>query len=193
MYIYIYIYICIYIHIHEYMYIYIYEYLGECFQRCITQDFETLDNDGSINADNRNYNHENKNSKKKFEIKNNEIFLTELLYYVKSVLENSMTIINTNNELFERCEILGCYSLYILYTFLKPENKKMDKKLFRYIWNTQKDIPYIVLYNNVILYIGKFLELYIPTITKLEPADRTICLNLYVQECDESFRYYIYI
>jgi hypothetical protein len=140
-----------------------------------------------INADTSNGNDASDNKKRRIGIKNNDFFLSELLYYIKSTLENAMNIINTNNELFERSEMLGCYNLYILFTFVKEESKKIDKKLYRYIWNTQKDIPYIILYKNVILYIGGFLELYVPTITKLDPADSALCLNLYIQECDESF------
>ena len=137
---------------------------GDIFKNCIEQNFEILDNTSvvtpSVISPSGKFQSISTNNNL-INIRNNQSFLTELLNYIKTNIESNITLINNNNEYYTKNEIISSLSLFILYRYLLPSNIPPDQKLYKNIWNLQKIIPCVVIYDKVIWMLGEFLSAFV--------------------------------
>lgn len=111
---------------------------GECFTSCIDQDFEFCT--GSENEF--------------LSVRSNELLLSELLLTIQTSISNATIAIGSESELFERKSIPSYYCLYALYRTLLPRNVPPEGKVLSLLWKTQKRLPSIVLYQNIVWNAG---------------------------------------
>jgi WASH complex subunit 7 len=143
----------------------------EIFKGCIEQDFET----SSMEDDDNNY----------IKVRENSVFLTELLYCLKTQLDNSLSIIGTNVEVSERYDVVGSIALYALYRRLLPANIAPDAKLHKALWSVQKQIPLVVLCERVVWNFGEFVSTYANfEIKKPDPANPEVYRREYIAKFD---------
>jgi WASH complex subunit 7 len=152
--------------------------IGEIFKGCIEQNFEHYhDDDGDGDGEGT-----------FIEIRKNDAFLDDLLHCLRAIMDNSLGLVGTGGELFERKDIVGMTALYALYRKLLPANKPPDPKLHKYMWQTQKVCPTVVLSDSVMWGSGQFLQEYAHfDIKKPDPADPDAYLRAYVKSFDEQF------
>jgi WASH complex subunit 7, N-terminal len=115
---------------------------GNALSNCIEQDFEiTVENEV-------------------VGVRNNKILLDEIIMVVKYALKNTIVIIDSKNEIFEREEIVGFFCLYSLHRRLLPRNVLPEEKVLSLLWKFQKRIPSIVTCQNISWDLGtRFLDI----------------------------------
>jgi hypothetical protein len=156
---------------------------GEIFKGCIEQDFEATGH-----QEHEGFEGDGEEKEERISVNDNKPFLKELLHCLQAILENALRELDTNNELFERREIVGSYCLYALYSRLLPRNAPPDQKLFRNLWSVQKVIPSVLLYQNILLNIDDFLLTEAPTkIDKaLDPPDSIAYRRSFILNFDST-------
>ena len=104
---------------------------GNALSNCIEQDFEITVANEVVG------------------VRNNKILLDEIIMVVKYALKNTIEIIDSKNEIFEREEIVGFFCLYSLHRRLLPRNVLPEEKVLSLLWKFQKKIPSIVTCQNI--------------------------------------------
>jgi hypothetical protein len=98
---------------------------GKTFEGCLEQNFELIDDGDDSESISLN-------------IRGNNTFLTEMLYYIKKRLDETLVSIGTSSELNEKDYIMSSFGLYALYRRLLPRNVPPDVKLYKAFWLVQK-------------------------------------------------------
>eukprot|EP00606_Chrysophyceae_sp_TOSAG23-5_P001355 GSChrysophyteH2.ASY1.ANO1.563.1 assembled CDS len=83
-----------------------------------------------------------------------------MLYCLKTQLDNAMKVVGTGAEMFERKDMVSSLALYVLYRKLLPANKQPDLKMHKYLWESQKVIPVVILADSVMFTPGEFINAY---------------------------------
>jgi WASH complex subunit 7 len=108
---------------------------AKIFDGCLEQNFEVID-DGSGDVSD-------------ISIRGNSTFLTELIFFVKKCLDETLSPIGSNAEMNEKHQIVSSFALYALYRQLSPRNVPPDAKLFKAFWLVQKTVPFVVIHDKV--------------------------------------------
>ena len=87
-------------------------------------------------------------------VRNNNLLLEEMILVIKQTLKNTIDIIESKNELFERDQTIGFFCLYSLHRRLLPRNVLPEEKVLSLLWKFQKKIPCIVTCQNVSWELG---------------------------------------
>jgi WASH complex subunit 7 len=147
--------------------------IGEVFKGCIEQNFETIiEDDREMHVS----------------VRANQIFTTELLYCLKSHLENALQVVGTGAELFERNDVMTSLTLFALYRVLLPANIPPDPKLYKQLWSVQKIVPTVVISDRFVWNVGEFLQTHAPfDLKKPDPANPAAYRRQYIQQFDQSF------
>lgn len=117
---------------------------GQIFEGCLEQNFESIDDGGEEDE--------------MISIRGNKTFLDELLFFVKTRLDETLSPIGSNAEMHEREQIMSSFALYALYRRLLPKNIPPDGKLFRAFWLVQKTVPFVVIVDKFLWFPGEFLQ-----------------------------------
>jgi WASH complex subunit 7 len=148
---------------------------NEIFKGCIEQNFEVY-----LNVNN-NY------SEEFIRVRENTTFLRELLSVHKTLIEQSLEIMNRTNEMNEREDIIHAYALYALYRQLVNLTTPPDPKIQKYLWGLQKQVPVIIMHDKVVWYTGEFLTNFAPFhLKKPDPPSSELCRKQYLQAFDNS-------
>lgn len=116
------------------------QYTGQSFANCVEQDFE---NNSSSNG-----------SGEAVRVRCNESLLRVMLSGIGVKVKEATALLDTQQELFERQDVIGQLCLYSLYRRLVPRNVQPESKVLVLLWKLQKKNPVIVLSQNVILDLG---------------------------------------
>ncbi len=119
--------------------------ISEIFKGCVEQNYETYQEDEEEIYVN---------------VRSNELFFQEMLYCLKTQLDDAMKVVGTGAEMFERKDMVSSLALYVLYRKLLPANKQPDPKMHKYLWESQKVIPVVILADSVMFTPGEFINAY---------------------------------
>ena len=117
---------------------------GQIFEGCLEQNFESID-DGS-------------EGEESIHVRSNKTFLDELLFFIRSRIDQILSPIGSNSEMNEREQVMSSYALYALYRRLLPKNIPPDGKLFKLFWLVQKTVPFVVIVDKFLWFPGEFLQ-----------------------------------
>lgn len=125
------------------------------------------------------------------DVRQNSTFLTELLYQLKYLVDNSITSasIASSNEINEKLNVVKSFALYGLYRNLVPSNTPPDTKLYKSLWSVQKLIPYVVIYSNIVWSVHEFLlpfSPYVDPYKKCDPSNPALHNRTFVQQFDST-------
>jgi WASH complex subunit 7 len=148
--------------------------IGAIFKGCIEQNFEEIEDIDSGEMIN-------------IRVRSNEIFLNELLFCIKNLLDTSLSVIGTSNELFERYNVMNCIALYALYRRILPSNIAPDGKLHKNLWSVQKTVPFVIVAEKVIWNLGEFLQLNASfEIKKPDPPNPAQYIRTFINTADSN-------
>jgi WASH complex subunit 7 len=122
--------------------------IGEIFKGCIEQDFDDISSHGPLVIK-----HES--------VRQNTLLLADMLSYIKSNLDSCLNVINSTTEHKEKQGVMASMALYVLYRQLLPANQPPDAKLHKVLWNVQKIVPFVILYDKIIWTIPEFLQMFL--------------------------------
>ena len=116
---------------------------GQSFSNCIEQDFEGSGSSSSGEA-----------VHVRVRVRSNESLLRVMLTSIGTKVKEARALLDTQNELFERQDVIGHVCLYSLYRRLLPRNVPPESKILGLIWKLQKKVPVIVLCQNIVWNLG---------------------------------------
>lgn len=147
--------------------------IGEMFKGCIEQNFEYLE--------------EEEGQETCINVRGNEAFFKEMLHSLKALIDSSLAVIGSSSELFERHDVVKALALYALYRRLLPPNMQPDSKLHKALWGVQKQVPLVVVCENVMWTAGEFLLQHAPLeIKKPDPPNAGLYRREYVKSFDAA-------
>lgn len=147
---------------------------GNSFSSCIEQNFEEIQEEDEVIQLN---------------VQGNNVFLGELLFYIKKRLDESLASIGSNSEMNEKEHIMSCFCLYALYRRLVPRHVPPDPKLYKAFWLVQKTVPFVVICDNYLWLPPDFLQKYVsmPSQPNLDPPNALAFRKLYMEKFVQLF------
>ena len=69
-------------------------------------------------------------------------------------MKRFLLVIDTNDEVKEKKEVLGNFCLYLLYRRLIHRNVQPEEKVLTLLWKLQKKLPCIIISQNSVWNLG---------------------------------------
>ena len=147
--------------------------IGDIFKGCIEQNFEQYVDEDAIAPISIN-------------VRSNEVFLGELLQNIKLQIDTSLRVAGTAAELpAHRLELMSGVCLYVLYRKLVPARLEPDAKLYKYLWEIQKQVPVVVIADSLLWSPGDFLTQFAHLeIKKPDPANPALYRRQFIPTYD---------
>jgi len=147
---------------------------ANCFSSCIEQNFEEIQEEEEVIN---------------LIVQGNNVFLTELLFFIKKRLDESLASVGSNSEINEKEQVMSCFCLYALYRRLVPRHVPPDPKLYKAFWLVQKTVPFVVICDNYLWVPPEFLQKYVsmPSQPSLDPPNAVAFRKLYMEKFVQLF------
>lgn len=159
---------------------------AQTFQYCIEQNYEEAPLEDSL-GDAEQY-----NQRPIVDVRNNGVFLDEYMNVMAEMLRHILRTVGGPTEMNERSTFVGLYALYALHSRLVPPRAAPTVAFYQKLWEGQKKVPMVSLYNGKAIWLPAEFLLQCTTqpTTKLYPREKDIpkFRKEYTQKLDQVLK-----